>query len=109
MKLDRLAVLCAAALLTFSAPLVAQDELGRGGVEIGAFYGVLNGIGTPEFDEDPVSWGLDNSQYFGGRLGYVLRNGLGLEGFFGYLDSEIQGSAYGRQNATANNWGGDVT
>lgn len=109
MKLDRLAVLCAAALLTFSAPLVAQDELGRGGVEIGAFYGVLNGIGTQEFAEDPVAWSLDNNQYFGGRLGVVLRNGFGLEGFFGYLDSEIQGSAFKGQNATATNWGGDLT
>lgn len=109
MKLDRLTVLFTAALLTFSAPLFAQDELGRGGVEIGAFYGVLNGIGTSEFDEDPVPWGLDNSQYFGGRLGYVLRNGLGLEGFFGYLDSEIQGSDFTREKATAMNWGGDLT
>ena len=89
--------------------VIAQDELGRGGVEINGFYGVLNGIGTPEFEEDPVPWSLDNNQLFGGRLGYVLRNGLGLEGFFGYLDSQIQGSSYARENATATNFGGDLT
>ena len=109
MKLTRaLAVLLPAALL-FAAPAHAQDESGRGGVEINAFYGVLNGIGAQEFAEDPVPWSLDNNQFFGGRLGYVFRNGLGLEGFFGYLDSQIQGSPYNRENATANNWGGDLT
>lgn len=109
MRLARaLAVLLPAALL-LTTPAHAQDDLGRGGVEINAFYGVLNGIGTQEFAEDPVPWSLDNNQFFGGRLGYVFRNGLGLEGFFGYLDSQIQGSPYNRENATANNWGGDLT
>lgn len=109
MRLARaLAVLLPAALL-LTAPAYAQDDSGRGGVEINAFYGVLNGIGTQEFAEDPVPWSLDNNQFFGGRLGYVFRNGLGLEGFFGYLDSQIQGSPYNRENATANNWGGDLT
>jgi len=109
MRLARaLAVLLPAALL-LAAPAHGQDDLGRGGVEINAFYGVLNGIGTQEFAEDPVPWSLDNNQFFGGRLGYVFRNGLGLEGFFGYLDSQIQGSPYNRENATASNWGGDLT
>ena len=36
MRLARLAAACLAATLTFSAPLAAQDDLGRGGVEIGA-------------------------------------------------------------------------
>ena len=109
MKLARVLAVLVPAVLIFSAPASAQDDLGRGGVEINAFYGVLNGIGTSEFAEDPVPWGLDNNQFFGGRLGYVLRNGLGIEGFFGYLDSEIEGSLYRRQNATAMNWGGDLT
>jgi OOP family OmpA-OmpF porin len=109
MRLARLTAACLAATLWLSTPAVAQDDLGRGGVEINAFYGVLNGIGTQEFAEDPVPWSLDNNQYFGGRLGYILPSGWGLEGFFGYLDSQIQGSAYNRENATATNWGGDLS
>ena len=109
MRLDRLAALCMAAMFVFSTPLNAQDEYGRGGVEINAFFGVLNGIGTSEFEEDPVPWSLDNNKYFGGRLGYVLKNGFGIEGFFGYLDSKIQGSAYRGEKAKAMNWGGDLT
>jgi outer membrane protein OmpA-like peptidoglycan-associated protein len=109
MKLTRILAALVPAVLLFSSPAGAQDDLGRGGVEINGFYGGLNGIGTSEFEEDPVPWSLDNNQYFGGRLGYVLRNGLGIEGFFGYLDSEIQGSAFSRESATAMNWGGDLT
>ena len=64
----------AAAIVLYSAhPLEAQIKDGTGGLEINAFYGMLNGLGDTEFENDPVPWRLDNDPYFGGRL-------LGLEG-----------------------------
>ena len=84
-----------ASVMLFSAhPLEAQIKDGTGGLEINAFYGMLNGLGDTEFENDPVPWRLDNDPYFGGRLGYVFDIGVGIEGFFGYVDSKIVGSAY---------------
>ena len=62
-----------ASVTLFSAhPLEAQIKDGTGGLEINAFYGMLNGLGDTEFENDPVPWRLDNDPYFGGRLGYVF-------------------------------------
>lgn len=90
-------------------PAAAQIRDGTGGLEINAFYGVLNGLGDTEFENDPVPWRLDNDPYFGGRLGYVLDIGLGIEGFFGYVDSKVVGSAYDGTGAKVMNYGADVT
>jgi OOP family OmpA-OmpF porin len=98
------------ALVAAAGPLEAQSiKDGTGGLEINAFYGVLNGIGNTEFASDPVPWKLDNDPYYGGRLGYVLDIGLGVEGFFGYVDSEIKGTVFGGQKAKIMNYGGDLT
>ena len=100
----------AAAIVLYSAqPLHAQIKDGTGGLEINAFYGVLNGLGDTEFENDPVPWRLDNDPYFGGRLGYVFDIGLGIEGFFGYVDSKVVGSQYDGAKAKVMNYGGDVT
>jgi OOP family OmpA-OmpF porin len=98
-----------AGLLLVASPLAAQDDYGRGGFEINGFYGVLNGIGN-EYQDDFQPFEIDNNQYFGGRLGYVLPAGLGIEGFFGYLtDSKVTGVGGGDIKAKAMNYGGDLT
>ena len=99
-----------ASVMLFSAhPLEAQIKDGTGGLEINAFYGMLNGLGDTEFENDPVPWRLDNDPYFGGRLGYVFDIGVGIEGFFGYVDSKIIGSAYDGTKTKVMNYGGDIT
>ena len=81
----------AAALLFVATPLTAQDDWGRGGFEISAAWGVLNGYGNEYMDLDPVALQVDNDQFLVGRLGYVFTGGFGLEGYFGYLkDAEVQ-------------------
>ncbi len=107
-NLGRLAV-TAAIILFVTNPLEAQIKDGTGGLEINAFYGVLNGLGDTEFENDPVPWRLDNDPYFGGRLGYVFDIGLGVEGFFGYVDSKVVGSAFDGAKAKVMNYGGDLT
>jgi len=104
------AVLATAAVLGVTGELRAQSiRDGTGGLEINAFYGVLNGLGDTEFENDPTPWRLDNDPYFGGRLGYVFDVGVGLEGFFGYVDSKVIGSANDGAGATVLNYGGDIT
>ena len=76
--LRSLLVLCAG-LLIVSQPLQAQDKWGQRGLEINAFYGVLNGIGGGETENDPTQFQISNSSYFGGRLGYVFGGGFGIE------------------------------
>ena len=99
-----------ASVTLFSAhPLEAQIKDGTGGLEINAFYGMLNGLGDTEFENDPVPWRLDNDPYFGGRLGYVFDIGFGVEGFFGYVDSKVVGSVYDGTKAKVMNYGGDIT
>lgn len=101
-----------AGLVLIAQPLAAQDDWGRGGLEINAYYGVINGLGVDETTEDPVQWGVDNNDYFGGRLGYVLRNGLGIEGYFGYLkDADAFLIDLGLPDNTADgvNFGGNLT
>ncbi len=95
--------------LLAASPLDAQIKDGTGGLEINAFYGVLNGLGDTEFENDPVPWRLDNDPYFGGRLGYVFDMGLGIEGFFGYVDSKVVGSALDGASAKVMNYGGDLS
>ncbi|MBT8479842.1 MAG: outer membrane beta-barrel protein, partial [Gemmatimonadetes bacterium] len=96
--------------MLFSAhPLDAQIKDGTGGLEINAFYGMLNGLGDTEFENDPVPWRLDNDPYFGGRLGYVFDIGLGIEGFFGYVDSKLIGTSLDGTKAKVMNYGGDIT
>jgi len=100
----------AAALLFVASPLAAQDNWGRGGVEVNVSYGVLNGIGNEFVDLDPVAFEVDNNHYFAGRLGYVLNAGLGIEGFVGYnpggnLLTAGQGSA---PEVSVLNYGGDL-
>ncbi len=100
-----------AGLLAAASPLAAQDYWGRGGLEINAFYGVLNGLGGGETENDPVQWRIGNNHYFGGRLGYTLRNGLGVEGFFGYLadaDLFVFDQVQPDNKFTAMNYGGDL-
>lgn len=104
----RRAMLATALLAMAAGPLQAQDYWGRGGVEIAPYYGVLSGIGNSEFEEDPVPFNLDNNHLFGARLGYVFRNGVGIEGYFGYLDSKVEGSALNGEKATGMNYGGDL-
>ncbi len=82
--LRSLLVLCAG-LLIVSQPMQAQEKWGQRGLEINAFYGVLNGLGGDETEMDPTPFQIDNNHYFGGRLGYVFGGGFGIEGFFGYL------------------------
>ncbi len=106
--LGGLAVLTASVLLVAS-PLNAQIKDGTGGLEINVFYGLLNGLGDTEFKDDPVPWKLDNDPYFGGRLGYVFDIGLGIEGFFGYVDSKVEGSLYDGAKAKVMNYGGDLS
>ena len=96
-------------MLGIARPADAQIKDGTGGLEINAFYGVLNGLGDTEFENDPVPWRLDSDPYFGGRLGYVFDIGLGIEGFFGYVDSKVIGSQYDGAKAKVMNYGGDVT
>jgi len=116
--LRSLLVLCAG-LLVVSQPLQAQDKWGQGGLEINAFYGVLNGIGGGETADDPTQFQIGNNHYFGGRLGYVFRGGFGIEGFFGYLsgaDTQFAGEGNPRNEnslfvdnkAEAVNFGGDL-
>jgi OOP family OmpA-OmpF porin len=105
-----LAVFTAVAFLGSAAELGAQSiKDGTGGLEVNAFYGVLNGLGDTEFENDPAPWRLDNDPYFGGRLGYVLDFGLGVEGFFGYVDSKVIGSSYDGTEAKVMNYCGDLT
>lgn len=100
----------AAAIAVYAAqPLHAQIKDGRGGLEINAFYGMLNGLGDTEFENDPVPWRLDNDPYFGGRLGYVFDIGLGIEGFFGYVDSKVIGTTFDGAKTKVMNYGGDIT
>ncbi|MDP2470916.1 MAG: OmpA family protein [Candidatus Palauibacterales bacterium] len=99
----------AAILVSAAGPARAQIRDGTGGLEINAFYGLLNGLGDTEYENDVVPWRLDNDPYFGGRLGYVLDFGLGVEGFFGYVDSKVVGSQYEGAGATVLNYGGDLT
>jgi outer membrane protein OmpA-like peptidoglycan-associated protein len=100
----------AAAIIVFvTNPLEAQIKNGTGGLEINVFYGVLNGLGDTEFENDPVPWRLDNDPYHGGRLGYVFDFGLGVEGFLGYVDSKVVGSAFDGAKAKVHNYGGDLT
>lgn len=106
----RITLAAVTALLLFAGSLGAQSiRDGTGGLEINAFYGVLNGLGDTEFEDDLTPWRLDNDPYFGGRLGYVLDIGLGVEGFFGYVDSRVVGSQYDGAGATVLNYGGDLT
>ncbi len=99
----------AAVMLATANPLDAQIKDGTGGLEINVFYGMLNGLGDTEFENDPVPWRLDNDPYHGGRLGYVFDFGLGVEGFFGYVDSKVVGSAFDGAKAKVHNYGGDLT
>lgn len=116
--LRSLLVLCAG-LLVVSQPLQAQDNWGQRGLEINAFYGVLNGIGGGETADDPTQFQFDNNHYFGGRLGYVFGGGFGIEGFFGYLtgsEATFDGlgnprnanSDFMKDDAEAMNFGGDL-
>ena len=113
-----LLVLCAG-LLIVSQPLQAQEKWGQRGLEINAFYGVLNGLGGDETEMDPTSFEIGNNHYFGGRLGYVFGGGFGIEGFFGYLaDADVSFVGEGNpRNANVNfidnkaegvNFGGDL-
>jgi OOP family OmpA-OmpF porin len=100
-----------AGLLAVASPLSAQEYWGRGGLEINGYYGVLNGLLGGETENDPDQWRIDNNHYFGGRLGYTLRNGLGIEGFFGYLSGAkvYQNDQEWLDNeVTAMNYGGDL-
>jgi len=116
--LRSLLVLCAG-LLVVSQPLQAQDKWGQRGLEINAFYGVLNGIGGGETENDPTQFQIDNNHYFGGRLGYVFGGGFGIEGFFGYLtgsqatfagagNPRNENSSFTDNKAEAVNFGGDL-
>ncbi len=97
-----------AGLLFVASPLTAQDNWGRGGVEVGVAYGVLNGIGDEFLDLDPVALQVDNNHFFTGRLGYVLKAGLGVEGFFGYMSNDLQTSGVAPADVTVLNYGGDL-
>lgn len=111
MKHLRSLLVLGAGLLTAASPLAAQDDWGRGGLEINAFYGVLNGLMGGESEDDPIQWEIGNNHYFGGRLGYTLRNGLGVEGFFGYLsgaDLSTDDQLVMDNEAKAMNYGGDL-
>jgi OOP family OmpA-OmpF porin len=98
----------AAALLFVVSPLTAQDNWGRGGVELNASYGVLNGLGNEFVGVDPVALEVDNGSFFTGRLGYVLKAGLGVEGFFGYMSNDLTLPGIGMIDATTLNYGGDL-
>jgi outer membrane protein OmpA-like peptidoglycan-associated protein len=113
-----LLVLCAG-LLIVSQPMQAQEKWGQRGLEINAFYGVLNGLGGDESEMDPTTFEIGNNHYFGGRLGYVFGGGFGIEGFFGYLtdaDVTMRGEGNPRNwntsftdnKAEAVNFGGDL-
>lgn len=96
------------ALLFVVSPLTAQDNWGRGGLELNVSAGVLNGIGNEYVELDPVALEIDNSTLFVGRLGYVLGAGIGLEGFFGYLSNDLLTSGVGEVDMTTLNYGGDL-
>jgi len=98
----------AAALLFVVSPLTAQDNWGRGGVELNASYGVLNGLGNEFVGVDPVALEVDNGSFFTGRLGWVLKAGLGVEGFFGYMSNDFELPGIGMIDATTLNYGGDL-
>jgi OOP family OmpA-OmpF porin len=101
-----------AALFFVASPLVAQDYWGRGGLEIGAYYGVWNGLGVDaeEFEgsPDPVLLSLGNNDYYGGRLGYVFPFGLGIEGYFARLAGADVNLPRGGSNVNGLNFGGDL-
>lgn len=99
----------AAALLFVASPLAAQDNWGRGGVEVGVAWGVLNGYGDELVELDPVALEVDNNHYYAGRLGYVFGSGFGVEGFFGYLPaSELLTAGVGTADVSVMNYGGDI-
>ncbi len=97
-----------AALLFVVSPLTAQDNFGRGGVELNVSWGVLNGVGNEYVDLDPVALEVDNNHFFAGRLGYVLKAGLGVEGFFGYMSNDLQTTGVAPSDVTFLNYGGDL-
>ena len=97
-----------AALLFVVSPLTAQDNWGRGGVEFNVSYGVMNGIGDEYVGLDPVALEVDNNHFFTGRLGYVLKAGLGVEGFFGYMSNDLQTTGVAPSDVTFLNYGGDL-
>ncbi len=97
-----------AALLFVVSPLTAQDNWGRGGVEFNVSYGVMNGIGDEYVGLDPVALEVDNNHFFTGRLGYVLKAGLGVEGFFGYMSNDLQTTGVVPSDVTFLNYGGDL-
>ena len=97
-----------AALLFVASPLAAQDNWGRGGLELGVAYGVLNGVGDEFLELDPVALQVDNNNFFTGRLGYVLKAGLGVEGFFGYMSNDLETTGLSSTDVTVLNYGGDL-
>ncbi len=97
-----------AALLFVVSPVTAQDNWGRGGLEFNVSYGVLNGIGDEYVGLDPVALEVDNNHFFTGRLGYVLKAGLGVEGFFGYMSNDLQTTGVVPSDVTFLNYGGDL-
>ena len=116
--LRSLLVLCAG-LLIVSQPMQAQEKWGQRGLEINAYYGVLNGLGGDETEMDATTFEIGNNHYFGGRLGYVFGGGFGIEGFFGYLmDADVTMVGEGNprnanpefldNKAEAVNFGGDL-
>ncbi|MCL7957677.1 MAG: thrombospondin type 3 repeat-containing protein [marine benthic group bacterium] len=116
--LRSLLVLCAG-LLIVSQPMQAQEKWGQRGLEINAYYGVLNGLGGDETEMDATTFEIGNNHYFGGRLGYVFGGGFGIEGFFGYLmDADVSMVGEGNprnanpefldNKAEAVNFGGDL-
>jgi OOP family OmpA-OmpF porin len=97
-----------AALLFVVSPLTAQDNRGRGGVEFNVSYGVLNGAGDEYVDLDANALELENSNLFVGRLGFVLKSGLGIEGFFGTMSNEFAPAGSVESDVRLLNYGGDL-
>lgn len=105
-------VAACATLLFVASPLAAQEDWGRGGVEINAFYGAWNGIGFSaedfEGEADPVLFEIGNNDYYGGRLGYVTNFGLGIEGYYAMLAGADINLPGGGSEVTGTQMGGDL-
>ncbi len=97
-----------AALLFVVSPLTAQDNWGRGGVEFNVSYGVLNGAGDEYVDLDAAALELDNSNLFVGRLGFILKSGLGIEGFFSTMSNEFAPAGTVASDVRLLSYGGDL-
>ena len=108
----RTLIAACATLLFVASPLAAQEDWGRGGFEINAFYGAWNGIGFDaddfEDDPDPVLFEIGNNDYYGARLGYVTNFGLGIEGYYARLAGADIDLPFGGSEVTGTQMGGDL-